>query len=90
MGEDYQERVKDAALISAAQRVEHYEMAAYGCVKTWAGLLDDPKAQALLEQTLSEEKEADQKLTQLSETINRQANAESGSGRSRKASAGRN
>lgn len=90
MGEDYEDGVKDAALISAAQRVEHYEMAAYGCVRTWAGLLGDSKAKALLEQTLSEEKETDQKLNQLSETINRQANDGLGSERSRTAGAGRN
>ena len=90
MGEDYEDGVKDAALISAAQRVEHYEMAAYGCVRTWAGLLGESEAKALLEQTLSEEKETDQKLNQLSETINRQANDGPGSERSRSAGAGRN
>lgn len=90
MGEDYEDGVKDAALISAAQRVEHYEMAAYGCVRTWAGLLGDSEAKALLEKTLSEEKETDQKLNQLSETINRQANDGPGSERSRTAGAGRN
>jgi ferritin-like metal-binding protein YciE len=90
MGEDYEDGVKDAALISAAQRVEHYEMAAYGCVRTWAGLLGDSEAKALLEQTLSEEKETDQKLNQLSETINRQANDGPGSERSRTTGAGRN
>ena len=89
MGEDYEDGVKDAALISAAQRVEHYEMAAYGCVRTWAGLLGESEAKALLEQTLSEEKETDQKLNQLSETINRQANDGPGSERSRSAGAGR-
>lgn len=90
MGEDYEDGVKDAALISAAQRVEHYEMAAYGCVRTWAGLLGDSEAKVLLEKTLSEEKETDQKLNQLSETINRQANDGPGSERSRTAGAGRN
>jgi ferritin-like metal-binding protein YciE len=90
MGEDYEDGVKDAALISAAQRVEHYEIAAYGCVKTWAGILGDSDAQALLDQTLSEEKETDQKLNQLSETINRQASDGPPSERSRSARAGRN
>jgi ferritin-like metal-binding protein YciE len=90
MGEDYEDGVKDAALISAAQRVEHYEMAAYGCVKTWASLLGDSEAQGLLEQTLSEEKETNQKLNQLSETIYRQANDGSASERSLSARAGRN
>jgi ferritin-like metal-binding protein YciE len=86
MGEHYEVGVKDAALISAAQRVEHYEMAAYGCVRTWAGLLGDSEAQALLEQTLSEEKAADQKLNELSESINQQAKDSN----ARSATAGRN
>lgn len=90
MGEGYEDGVKDAALISAAQRVEHYEMAAYGCVKTWAGLLGDSAAQTLLDQTLSEEKETNQKLNQLSEAINRQAHDGRASERSRSARAGRN
>jgi ferritin-like metal-binding protein YciE len=70
MGEDFQTGVKDAALISAAQRVEHYEIAAYGCVRTWAGLLGESEAQNLLQQTLNEEKETNEKLTELSEEIN--------------------
>ena len=70
MGEDFETGVKDAALISAAQRVEHYEIAAYGCVRTWAGLLGESEAQNLLQQTLNEEKETDEKLTELSEEIN--------------------
>ncbi len=61
---------KDAALISAAQRAEHYEIAAYSCVRTWAGLLGETKAGTLLEQTLEEEKETDEKLTELAEEIN--------------------
>jgi ferritin-like metal-binding protein YciE len=73
MEEDFEPGVKDAALISAAQRVEHYEIAAYGCVKTWAGLLGETEAQNLLEQTLQEEKETDGKLTELSEEINMEA-----------------
>jgi ferritin-like metal-binding protein YciE len=70
MDEDFSEEVMDAALISAAQRVEHYEIAAYGCVSTWARLLGESEAGALLEKTLEEEKETDQKLTQLAEEIN--------------------
>ncbi len=89
MGEDYEDAVKDAALISAAQRVEHYEMAAYGCVKTWAGLLGDSEAEALLAQTLAEEKETDKKLTELSEAINQQAMADAAPAKSRAAGAGR-
>lgn len=73
MQEDFAGEVMDAALISAAQRVEHYEIAAYGCVSTWAELLGESDASALLEQTLQEEKETDQKLTQLSEQINVEA-----------------
>jgi ferritin-like metal-binding protein YciE len=73
MGEDFSEEVMDAALISAAQRVEHYEIAAYGCVATWADLLGESEANALLEKTLEEEKETDQKLTELAEEINVEA-----------------
>jgi ferritin-like metal-binding protein YciE len=73
MGEDFGEEVMDAALISAAQRVEHYEIAAYGCVATWAELLGESEANALLEKTLEEEKETDQKLTELAEEINVEA-----------------
>lgn len=60
----------DAGLISAAQRVEHYEIAAYGCVRTYASILGDENAVMLLEQTLQEEKETDAKLTELAMTIN--------------------
>ena len=70
LDEDFEDGVKDAALISAAQRVEHYEIAAYGCVKTWAGLLGETEAQSLLERTLNEEKQTDEKLTELSADIN--------------------
>jgi ferritin-like metal-binding protein YciE len=60
----------DAGLISAAQRVEHYEIAGYGCVATYANLLGEGEAESLLRQTLDEEKETDKKLTQLAESIN--------------------
>ena len=73
MDEDLSAEVMDAALISAAQRVEHYEIAAYGCVSAWAQLLGESEANALLEKTLEEEKETDQKLTQLAEEINVEA-----------------
>ncbi|MCU1243608.1 MAG: hypothetical protein JWO71_4334 [Candidatus Acidoferrum typicum] len=73
MDEDYEGEVMDAALISAAQRVEHYEIAAYGCVRTWADLLGESEASSLLDKTLEEEKETDEKLTQLAEEINVQA-----------------
>ena len=54
--------VRDAALISAAQRVEHYEMAAYGTLRNYAELWGQPQAAKLLEKTLEEEKAADQAL----------------------------
>ena len=80
MDEDFDEDVKDAALISAAQRVEHYEIAAYGTVRTYASILDEQDAVSLLEKTLEEEKETDQKLTELAENINTEAaSSESGS-----------
>jgi ferritin-like metal-binding protein YciE len=68
--EDMEDGVKDAALIAAAQRVEHYEMAGYGCVRTYASLLGDSEAAALLEKTLQEEKEADETLGGIAEQIN--------------------
>jgi ferritin-like metal-binding protein YciE len=67
--EDGEPAVKDAALIAAAQRVEHYEMAGYGCVRTFATLLGYADAADLLQQTLDEEKEADQTLTELAESV---------------------
>jgi ferritin-like metal-binding protein YciE len=62
--------VRDAAIIASAQRVEHYEMAGYGTARTFATLLEDNVAGKLLQQTLDEEKEADQTLTELAEEIN--------------------
>jgi len=63
----------DAGLIAAAQRVEHYEIAAYGSVHAFAELLGDDDSVSLLLQTLDEEKETDKKLTELSVEINKQA-----------------
>ena len=71
--DDMEAEVKDAAMIAAAQRVEHYEIAGYGCVRTYATLLGDREAAALLEQTLEEEKEADETLTEIAEQINVEA-----------------
>ena len=71
--EDYSEEVKDAAIIGAAQRVEHYEMAGYGTVRAFAELLGETEHVSLLVQTLEEEKLADEKLTQLAEEINPKA-----------------
>jgi ferritin-like metal-binding protein YciE len=77
--EDPDDEELDAGLISAAQRVEHYEMAGYGCVATYAKLLGDDQAETLLRQTLDEEKEMDKKLTQLAQHINVEAMNSEGS-----------
>lgn len=74
ISEDYEGAAMDAAIISAAQRVEHYEIAGYGSVHAYATILGEAEAANLLERTLNEEKETDQKLTDLSETINEEAN----------------
>ena len=65
--------VRDAALISAAQRVEHYEIAAYGTVREYAKMLGRKDAAKLLEQTLEEEKMADEKLNSISAQVNNEA-----------------
>ncbi len=65
--------VRDAAMICAAQKVEHYEMAGYGSVRTWAQQLGQKEIADLLQQTLDEEGETDHKLTQLAGKINKQA-----------------
>lgn len=74
MKEDADPDVMDAGLISAAQRVEHYEMAGYGTVRTYAELLREQAAVELLEETLKEEKAADSKLSKIAVKINVQAN----------------
>ncbi|MEO5719321.1 MAG: ferritin-like domain-containing protein [Chthoniobacterales bacterium] len=71
--EDAADEVRDAGLISAAQRVEHYEMAGYGTARTYANLLGDARGEKLLQQTLNEEGETDKKLTRLAESINVEA-----------------
>ena len=76
MKEDFDDSVLDAALIGAAQRVEHYEIAAYGTVAAFAKLLGETQHASLLEETLEEEKETDEKLTELAEEINAQASEE--------------
>jgi ferritin-like metal-binding protein YciE len=76
MKEDYEGHVMDAAIIGAAQRVEHYEIAGYGTVREFAELLGENEHVSLLEETLEEEKETDEKLTQLAEQINTQAQEE--------------
>jgi ferritin-like metal-binding protein YciE len=66
--------LRDAALISSAQRVEHYEIAVYGCVKTWAEQLGFDRAARILQQTLSEEEEMDKRLTSIAQSrINAEA-----------------
>ena len=61
--------VLDAALIACAQRIEHYEMAGYGTVKTFAKQLGDDESIPLLEKTLAEEKQTDEKLTKVAESL---------------------
>lgn len=74
LDEDADEDVRDAAMIAAAQRVEHYEMAAYGSARTYALMLDQADHAELLQQTLDEEGETDKKLTQIAESrVNRDA-----------------
>jgi len=73
MQEDAEPEVMDAGLIAAAQHVEHYEMAGYGCVRTYAELLGNKGAAQLLQKTLDEEKQTDSKLTNLASTINVEA-----------------
>jgi ferritin-like metal-binding protein YciE len=77
--EDAEDRVRDAGLIGAAQRVEHYEIAGYGTAIALAGGLGHDDIVEILEQTLKEEKETDAKLTELAEsTINVEAGAADG------------
>ena len=73
MGEDFEDAMMDSALISAAQRVEHYEMAGYGCVREYAKLLGQKEIAQLLDETLSEEKSADSKLGKIASQINPEA-----------------
>jgi ferritin-like metal-binding protein YciE len=69
----------NAALISAAQKVEHYEMASYGCLHEWAGLLGNQEAAGLLQEILDEEKAANETLTELARaSSNNEALGESG------------
>ena len=87
--EDGEESVLDAGIIAAAQKVEHYEVASYGTVRTFAQLLGEDEAAELLQETLDEEGEADKLLTQLAqeivnpEALSEDAEAETASSRSR-------
>jgi ferritin-like metal-binding protein YciE len=72
--DEYEDAVLDAALIGAAQRVEHYEMAGYGTACAFAEELGESEQASLLKETLEEEKETDKKLSTLAKQINPQAN----------------
>jgi ferritin-like metal-binding protein YciE len=76
MAEDFDDAVLDAGLIGAARRVEHYEIAAYGAVCEFAHVLGQSRHASLLEKTLAEEKQTDDKLAELAKEINAQANEE--------------
>jgi ferritin-like metal-binding protein YciE len=76
IGEDAATEVMDAGIIAAAQRVEHYEMAGYGTVQTFAKLLGEKEAAELFTLTLNEEKAANKKLSHLAKSINLKAKAE--------------
>jgi ferritin-like metal-binding protein YciE len=69
IAEDAEDEVRDAGLIAAAQRVEHYEMAGYGCARTYAQLLGDRQGAQLLQTTLMEELATDKKLTKLAKSV---------------------
>jgi ferritin-like metal-binding protein YciE len=69
MTQDAEPEVLDAGLIAAAQRVEHYEIAGYGTVRTYAEMLNEKDARRLLQQTLDEESETDEKLTKLATSL---------------------
>lgn len=74
--EDAAEEVRDALIISVAQKIEHYEIAGYGTARTFAQLLGEDKVADLLEDTLDEESQADEKLTEIAEsTVNADAEA---------------
>jgi ferritin-like metal-binding protein YciE len=74
MEEDFDDATMDACLIASAQRVEHYEMAAYGTLVAWARAMGHTEAAELLEETLDEEKAADEKLTSIAEDgVNQEA-----------------
>ena len=69
MEEDASDSVLDAGIIAAAQKVEHYEIASYGTVRTWARLCGEEEAANLLQETLDEESQTDERLTELAESI---------------------
>ena len=74
MGEDFDDATMDAVLIASGQRAEHYEMAAYGTLVAWARGMGHNEAADLLQETLDEEKAADEKLTAIAESgVNQEA-----------------
>jgi ferritin-like metal-binding protein YciE len=77
ISEAEEEGTRDAVMIAAVQKTEHYEIASYGTMRTWANLLGKSDIAAVLEETLEEEKAADQKLTAIAESfVNQEAAAE--------------
>jgi ferritin-like metal-binding protein YciE len=84
LSEDAADSVMDAAIIGCAQKVEHYEIASYGTVKTWAERVGQDRAAKLLDQTLQEEGEADKRLTGIAESmVNEEASSGGSSSQSR-------
>jgi ferritin-like metal-binding protein YciE len=76
---------RDAVMIAAAQKVEHYEIASYGTARTWANMVGQSEVASLLEETLEEEKETDEKLTELAESfVNQMADREGAQGSARR------
>lgn len=71
--EDMEDDVRDVALIAAGQKVEHYEIASYGCARTYAKLLGMDEVEELLQDTLDEEGNANKLLTEISESLNVEA-----------------
>ena len=78
IGEAEEDATRDAVMIAAAQKVEHYEIASYGTVRTWANLLGKSDVAAILEDTLEDEKAADQRLTGIAEGFVNEAAVERG------------
>lgn len=76
IGECEDDDVRDAAMIGAAQKIEHYEIALYGTLKSFASLLDEDEVANLLDETLTEEKETDQVLSELAGEVNARAEGE--------------
>lgn len=85
MNDDFEGDVMDSALIAAAQRVEHYEIAAYGTVAAYADALGETEQAAILRETLNEERETDEKLTNIASQINSAAEGGTQAGESENA-----